>query len=124
MSAVESTPLASGAFVLCRENLPQNIAPGIHRQLLGFGEQIMGARVWFETNAVGDVHTHPHAQMSYVESGRFLVTIGDETQVLERGDSFYAEPHIAHGAKCLERGILIDVFSPMRKDFLDAGESR
>ena len=76
------------------------------------------APVWFSRGAVGEVHTHPHTQMSYVESGAFKVEIGDQEQVLTAGDSFFVPSESPHGAVCLEEGVLIDVFSPSREDFL------
>ncbi len=68
--------------------------------------------------AVGYIHEHFHSQTTYVASGKFEVSINGEKQILEAGDGFYIEPDAPHGAICLEDGILIDVFSPMRMDFL------
>ena len=39
-------------------------------------------------------------------------------QILKAGDSFYARPHAIHGVLCLEAGMLVDVFSPVRGDFI------
>ncbi|MEM9233759.1 MAG: cupin domain-containing protein [Pseudomonadota bacterium] len=100
----------------------ENVGGGIKRQILGYGDTLMGVRVWFETGAIGEVHSHPHAQMAYVESGQFRVTVGESVSVLSAGDSFYAPPHTDHGAVCLEAGVLIDVFSPMREDFISAAD--
>lgn len=97
----------------------EDVAPGIKRQILGYGDTIMGVRVWFSKGAVGETHAHLHAQMAYVESGQFRVTVGDREMVLSAGDSFYAPPNTMHGAVCLEDGVLIDVFSPARQDFLE-----
>lgn len=96
----------------------EEVAPGIRRQLLGFGDALMGARVWFSQGAVGSVHTHPHTQMSYVESGEFKVRVGDEETILTAGDSFFVPSQAPHGAVCLKPGVLIDVFAPAREDFL------
>ncbi|MGY0035594.1 hypothetical protein [Pedobacter sp. NJ-S-72] len=46
------------------------------------------------------------------------MSIGEEKKILKKGDGFYAPPHEMHGCVCLEEGILIDVFSPHREDFL------
>jgi len=59
-----------------------------------------------------------HAQVSYCAQGRFEFTIGSEKKVLEEGDGAYIPPNTEHGAVCLEEGLLIDVFSPVREDFL------
>ena len=104
---------------LSASELPTEVAaPGMTRQLLGYDPSLMVARVTFELGAVGETHDHPHAQVTYVESGRFDVTIGDETRTLGGGDSFYVPPNVSHGAVCTEAGVLLDVFSPAREDFL------
>ena len=38
------------------------------------------------------------------------------------GDSFYVHPNLEHGAVCRSAGVLIDVFSPMREDFLGGSD--
>jgi len=92
---------------------------GVSRQIMGFDDKIMLVKVKFEKDAVGKPHEHFHSQTSYVAMGSFEITVGDQKQVLHEGDSFYIPPHIVHGALCLKAGILIDVFSPVRQDFLD-----
>ena len=91
---------------------------GVRRQILGYDGQIMMVKVAFEKGAVGTLHEHYHTQASYVVSGRFEVTVGGETRTLGPGDGFYAEPDSAHGVVCLEKGVLLDVFTPLRADFL------
>ena len=90
---------------------------------MAYDDRLMLVRVEFEKGAVGTLHSHPHTQITHVESGRFEVEIGGEKKILAAGDVFYVPPHVIHGAVCLERGTLIDVFSPMREDFIRAEES-
>jgi quercetin dioxygenase-like cupin family protein len=54
------------------------------------------------------------------------VHIDDEKRILETGDGFFIPPNLIHGAVCLEEGELVDVFSPVREDFLegDGGYSK
>ena len=113
---------SSAAMVEAKDVEIENVDPGIKRQILGYGPDLMLVRVWFEKGAIGQRHDHHHSQSSYVESGRFLVHIDGEDRELKAGDSFYVAPHLTHGAVCLEAGVLIDTFSPARKDFLE-GES-
>lgn len=105
-------------FVVAKDTVKEDLGDGITRQILGYGPEIMIVRVWFETGAVGQVHAHRHSQSTYVESGEFEVFIDGEKRVLGAGDSFYIAPHLDHGAVCLEAGVLIDTFSPLREDFL------
>lgn len=98
----------------------RDVAPGVKRQFFGFDKQMMMVKVYFEKGAKGPIHAHVHTQTTYVASGKFEMYIGDETRILQAGDGFYTEPHIDHGCTCLESGILIDVFSPIREDFYDS----
>lgn len=91
---------------------------GITRQFVGFNTQLMMVKVRFEKGAIGYVHDHFHSQATYVASGKFEITIDGEPQVLKEGDGFFVQPNLKHGAKCLEAGILVDVFSPVREEFL------
>ena len=90
----------------------------IQRQIVGYDDKIMMVNVRFEKDGIGTLHSHHHTQISYVAEGKFEVTIADETCILEKGDSFYVPSNAVHGVVCLEAGTLVDVFSPMREDFI------
>ncbi len=106
-------------FFLSEQNAWEKVGEGLSRQITGFDVNIMMVKVKFDKGAVGNPHTHHHAQTSYVVKGVFDVTIDGVTTRLTAGDAFYVEPNLLHGAVCLEEGVLIDVFSPLREDFLD-----
>ena len=109
---------SSQQFVIS-ESIPwENIGPGIQRQILGYDDQIMMVKIKFAKGGIGELHHHPHVQASYIESGSFEFTIGDEKKVLNQGDAYYIPPDVTHGCICLEAGVLIDAFSPVREDFL------
>ena len=90
----------------------------IQRQTVGFDDSIMMVNVRFEKGGIGSLHHHYQAQVTHVSEGKFEVTIGMETKILKKGDSFYIPSDVEHGVVCLEAGMLIDVFSPMREDIL------
>lgn len=94
------------------------VAEGVRRQVLTHDEHTMLVNVAFDRGSIGARHQHVHTQLSYVESGVFSVRVGDEEQVLRAGDSFYISSEVWHGVECLEAGMLLDVFSPARPDFL------
>ena len=108
----------SPSFVIADPDLIEQVDDGIKRQILGYGPQIMAVKVWFDEGAIGYQHQHPHSQVAYVESGEFEATIDGETRTLTAGDSFYVAPNNLHGAVCKKAGVLIDMFSPLREDFL------
>jgi len=94
------------------------LGSGMKRQIMGYDENVMLVKVSFEKGSVGALHEHPHVQTTYVASGKFEINVDGEKQILSAGDGFFAPSGKTHGVTCLEAGILIDVFSPMRKDFL------
>lgn len=60
---------------------------GATRQIVGYNEDIMMVKVKFEKGGVGTTHTHKHTQVTYVVSGAFEFTIGDEKKVVKAGDA-------------------------------------
>jgi quercetin dioxygenase-like cupin family protein len=83
-----------------------------------FTLQLMMVKFKFQKGAIGYMHNHFHSQATYVASGKFKITNDGKSEILEKGDGFFVNPNLKHGAECLEAGILIDVFSPLREDFL------
>lgn len=110
--------IRSDVFQIENELAWENPAPGIQRQIMAYDGQLMMVKVKFETGAIGTPHTHYHTQGTYVACGKFELTIGSEKRVLGAGDGYYVAPDVPHGCVCLEAGVLIDTFSPMRQDFL------
>lgn len=91
---------------------------GIRRKLMAHNDEMMLTKVDFQTGALGTLHQHPHTQASYVSKGKFEITISGISKILSAGDVYFVPSGELHGALCLEAGELIDVFSPMRADFL------
>ncbi len=108
----------SKKFLLAAEEPIEQVEEGIKRQMLGYNDDIMMVKAIFEEGSIGYIHQHFHTQVTYVESGEFEVTVGDEVKLLSAGDSFFMEPNVPHGAVCKKAGALIDVFTPKRDDFL------
>lgn len=108
----------SPVFLSLSEEAWTDTDPGVCRQVMGYDASVMLVKVRFKTGAEGNKHRHPHAQTTCVVSGRFLAEIGEEQRELVAGDGFYVPPGTLHGVKCLEAGMLLDAFSPMREDFI------
>lgn len=100
------------------DTLPQSGGEGVTRRILAYTDGLMCVENTFETGAVGALHSHPHTQITYVLSGAFEFTIDGETRVVRTGDTLLKEDGVVHGCVCLEAGALLDIFNPMREDFL------
>ena len=96
----------------------QPAGEGVTRKIMARGGGMMSVEVTFKAGAVGAVHTHPHEQISYVAEGKFEFTMNGETVIIEKGDSYYVAPDVPHGVTALTDGVLIDIFTPQREDFL------
>jgi len=91
---------------------------GVRRKIMAYDEKLMVVKVEFEKGGVGSLHQHYHSQITHIESGIFEVEINKKKKILKKGDAFYIPPNLIHGAVCIEKGVLIDIFSPMREDFI------
>ena len=91
---------------------------GVVRKVLAYCDAMMCVENHFETGAEGALHSHPHTQITYVAQGRFRFTIGNVTREVSRGDTLCKQNGVTHGCVCLEKGILVDFFTPMREDFV------
>lgn len=109
----------SDKYIITKDMDWEELGGGVSRKFLGFDNQIMMVQVKFEKGALGAPHHHFHAQATYCAEGKFEFEIDGEKQIVSAGDGVYIQPNLLHSAKCLEEGMLIDVFSPVREDFLD-----
>ncbi len=96
----------------------EDVGNGVQRQVFGYDDKIMLVKAKFEKGGIGVLHNHPHSQVTYVESGVFEMTIGQEKKMIKKGDGYYVPSNMIHGCICMEEGMLVDSFSPCRQDFL------
>ena len=117
--------LLGGAQHLNWATIPiERPAEGIERQMV-VGEQMMICRFRFAPLLVTPEHTHPHEQMSIVVSGRVKFFVAGVERIASPGDVLHFPPHCLHGATMLdEEVVLIDIFTPLREDFLETPISK
>lgn len=100
----------------------QSGGEGVTRRVLAYCDGMMCVENTFAEGAVGTLHSHPHTQITYVVSGTFSFTIDGQTKIVSKGDSLLKENGVVHGCTCLKAGILLDIFTPMREDFVKPEE--
>ena len=92
------------------------------RKILANSGALMLVEVVFHKASADEygLHSHPHEQIAYITKGRFDFQVdGRENVILGEGDSIYFEPDVVHGGRPLEDDSrLLDVFTPIREDFL------
>ncbi len=106
-------------FVKNIDTISQPCGDGVTRKILAHDGGLMMVEVSFNKGAVGEVHKHPHEQISYIASGSFEFDIAGNKKIVEKGDSIYIPKDAAHGVLALEDSVIVDVFTPQREDFLN-----
>lgn len=105
-----------------RENAeakPVEMFPKVVRRTLNSGDRTTLVELHMAKGSVVPVHTHPHEQIGYVVSGRVLFEIDGEKKELKPGDSYLVSGAVPHGVEMLEDAVCIDIFSPVREEYLD-----
>jgi quercetin dioxygenase-like cupin family protein len=98
---------------------------GVPRQFLGvdfvvlsIGNDSMVAKMLYKSTDNVPFHKHPNEQSGYVISGKYILRFGDQSHELNQGDSYSIPANIEHSIEIVEAGEVIDVFTPIRQDYL------
>lgn len=94
------------------------IVPGVKRKTLAVGEHSLMTKFVLESGSELPVHKHPHEQVGYLISGRLILTVGGDSCEMEPGDSWAIPGDVEHGAQVIELAEAIEVFYPVRLDYL------
>jgi len=97
---------------------PVELPGGALRRTLVWGERMLFAEFRLPAGAGVPLHRHPHEQVGYVASGRLEFTVGDDRRVLGPGDAYFIPGDVPHHSRALEDSVVIDVFSPVREEYL------
>jgi len=99
----------------------KEIAKGVKRKLSYCENDPRMMIVCWEIDPPATFPLHEHEQLGFVLQGKAKFRIGEETKIVEQNTFYRIPPNVEHGAEILgpEKGIFIDIFSPIRKDFLE-----
>lgn len=91
---------------------------GISRKTLVHGDSTLLAEFKLDGGCTLPVHSHPQEQTGYLVSGHMVLSIDGTEHDLHKGDAWIVPGGVEHGAKVIEDCIAIEVFSPVREDYL------
>jgi quercetin dioxygenase-like cupin family protein len=91
---------------------------GIEQKTLAYGDKTLMTEFLLRQGAVLPRHSHSHEQTGYLVKGRIRVSIGSNEHEARAGDSWCIPGGVEHGAIILEDSVAIEVFSPVRDDYL------
>ncbi len=92
--------------------------PGIEMKTTVHGEKTLMTEFLLKKGSVLPRHAHPHEQTGYLVSGRIRLSIGPEEHDVLPGDSWCIGGGVEHGAEIIEDSVAVEVFSPVREDYL------
>jgi len=91
---------------------------GIEQKTLVYGEKTLMTEFLLRKGSTLPRHTHPHEQTGYLVKGQIRLSIGTQEFEAQAGDSWSIPGDVEHGAEVIEDSVAIEVFSPVREDYL------
>ncbi|MGA3084355.1 MAG: cupin domain-containing protein [Thermodesulfobacteriota bacterium] len=105
-------------FYKCNPEGYRQVLEGIKLKTLVYGDKTLFTEFQLKMGSQLPKHAHPQEQTGYLVSGRIRLSIGGETFEVEPGDSWCVPGNVEHQAEILADSVAIEVFSPIREDYL------
>ena len=108
-------------IVVNQEDALKRMFKGVSLDSLAVGEKSMVTKMNYVKGNYAATHSHPHEQCGYVITGRYRLIVETQHQIdvtLSAGDSYAIPGNTAPSFEVIEGGEVIDVFTPMREDYL------
>jgi quercetin dioxygenase-like cupin family protein len=96
----------------------EQINPAISRRFIS-AERVTVARFELARGGVVPAHAHENEQVTFVVSGALQFALDSQTVVVRAGEVLQIPPNVRHEVEVLEDALVIDVFSPVRQDWID-----
>ena len=95
----------------------EQLSPTFARQVI-HGETMTVARMYLSKGCAVPEHSHHNEQISMVEQGVVRFVIGGVEKMIKAGEVLRIPPNVPHSAEALEDSIAVDLFSPVREDWI------
>ncbi|HKD06803.1 MAG TPA: cupin domain-containing protein [Bryobacteraceae bacterium] len=105
------------------ESVPlESMSDVISRRVFS-GELGMVAQVYLKKDAVVPLHEHESEQITYIMEGALKFELEGREVVVRKGEVLLIPSHVPHRAVALEDTLDLDVFAPVRRDWLDKDDN-
>ncbi len=108
-------------FTKCTNDQYKTLLPGIQMRTLVYGEKSLMSEFHLTGGSQLPCHQHPYEQTGYLVSGHIRLLVGEEIYDVEPGDSWCIAMNLPHAAEILIDSVAVEVFSPVRVDYLPEG---
>lgn len=96
----------------------RQLVEGVELTTLVHGDKTLMGQFRIAKGAAIPSHSHPHEQTGFMVSGKLRFNVAGEIAVAEPGDSWCIPGDVEHSAEALEDSVVIEIFSPVREDYL------
>ena len=96
---------------------------GIEQKTLVYGQNTLMTEFRLEEGSILPRHSHPHEQTGYLVKGHIVLSIGEQKYDVMPGDSWCIAGGSEHGAEVIEDSVAVEVFSPVRQDYLPSNNA-
>ena len=103
----------------------ESVTDQLSRRLVT-GERMMLAQVYLDKGCIVPKHSHENEQITWIVEGALKFWIGDdgsEEVIVRAGEVLHIPSNVPHKAEALEDTLDVDIFSPVRQDWLDHTDS-
>ncbi|HEY3092809.1 MAG TPA: cupin domain-containing protein [Vicinamibacterales bacterium] len=97
----------------------EKVTEMISRKIVS-GEREMLAQIYLKRGALVPIHTHESEQMTYILQGALRFLVDGEEVIVREGEVLHIPSRLPHQAEALEDTLELDVFSPVRAEWIDA----
>ncbi|MDE5619856.1 MAG: cupin domain-containing protein [Ruminococcus sp.] len=101
-----------------KEEAKKRIFKGVSLDSMAVGDKSIVCKMNYVEGNCATLHQHPNEQSGYVISGRYRMTVDGQEYELKAGDSYAIPENVPHSFEVIEGGEVIDVFTPIREDYL------
>jgi quercetin dioxygenase-like cupin family protein len=104
--------------IVKKENAVKKQFLGVDFEILAIGKKSMVTKMLFKESDFAPFHKHPNEQNGYVISGQYKLIFDNKEYIIAGGDSYSIPADMEHSMEIIEPGEIIDVFTPVRQDYL------
>ena len=106
--------------MFCKKDSAESrqLLEGVNLTTLVHGDKTLMGQFNIAKGSAIPVHSHPHEQTGFMFSGKLRFNVEGEVFDAETGDSWCLPGDVEHSAEALEDSVIIEVFSPVREDYL------
>jgi quercetin dioxygenase-like cupin family protein len=105
------------------DSLPLEVMSDMISRKIVSGDKAMVAQVFLKKDAVVPEHYHESEQITYILEGALKFELEGKEVVVHKGEVLHIPSNVPHRAVALEDTLDLDIFSPIRTDWLTKNDA-